>query len=57
MDRRTFLAAGLAAATPQAALGQSASKAKPKPEGVLVNDVHAQLSSALVWKVVKPDSL
>jgi FAD/FMN-containing dehydrogenase len=60
INRRTFLAAaGLAAAAPQAALGQSSSKAKPKPkpEGVLVNDVHAQLSSALVWKVVEPDSI
>ncbi|HXI37196.1 MAG TPA: FAD-dependent oxidoreductase, partial [Burkholderiales bacterium] len=57
LSRRSFLAASLAAATP-AAWAQSAAKAKPpKPEGVLVNDVHAQLSSAMVWKIVEPDSL
>src|SRR5205809_525308 len=56
IDRRTVLAASLAAAAPSA-WPQSASKAKPKPEGVVVNDVHAQLSSALVWKIVEPDSV
>jgi len=57
LSRRSFLAASLAAATPPAWAQSSAAKAKPKPEGVVVNDVHAQLSSALVWKIVEPDSI
>jgi FAD/FMN-containing dehydrogenase len=60
-SRRRFLgAASVAAAWPGAALAQpkpAPKSAKPKPEGVLVNDVHAQLSSALVFKILEPDTL
>jgi FAD/FMN-containing dehydrogenase len=47
---------GLAAASPAIAFGQTVPKAKPPP-GILVNDIHAQLSSARVFAVVQPDSL
>src|SRR5260221_2319273 len=73
ISRRKFLgAAGLAAAWPGAAWPQPNPKPKAKakadkkadkkgkgdkPEGFLVNDVHAQLSSTLVFKIVEPDSL
>ena len=72
ISRRKFLgAAGLATAWPHAAWSQAApSKGRgkadkkadkkgkgDKPEGFLVNDVHAQLSSTLVFKIVEPDSL
>jgi len=33
-----------------------AKKDKPPP-GILVNDVHSQLNSARVWRIVQPDSL
>ena len=73
ISRRKFLgAAGLAAAWPGAAWPQPNPKPKAKakadkkadkkgkgdkPEGFLVNDVHAQLSSTLVFKIVESDSL
>ncbi len=68
ISRRKFLgAAGVAAAWPGAALPQAKPKPKPKskadkskadkPEGFVVNDVHAQLSSTLVFKILEPDSL
>ena len=64
MKRRDFLQlAGLAAAWPQAGLSQvAAKKAKPPPGtkpplGILVNDVHAQLSSARVFAIAQPTDL
>jgi FAD/FMN-containing dehydrogenase len=60
--RDVVRAAGLAAAWPPLAFGQSskakaaAAKAKPPPT-ILVNDVHAQLSSARVFAVVQPTDL
>jgi FAD/FMN-containing dehydrogenase len=59
-SRRSFLGiAGLAAAWPEAAWPQEKAKPKPKPkpEGVLVNDVHSQLNTTRVFRVVEPDSL
>ncbi|MDQ5847688.1 MAG: FAD-dependent oxidoreductase, partial [Pseudomonadota bacterium] len=60
-SRRDILRlAGLAAVSPQAAWAQIQDKAKkPKPAAgtVLVNDVHAQLSSARVFKIEQPVSL
>jgi hypothetical protein len=53
--RRDFLTAA-ALAWPASALPQAAKKDKPPP-GILVNDVHSQLNSARVWRVVQPDSL
>jgi FAD binding domain len=60
ISRRKFLgAAGFAAAWPEAAWSQEKSKAKPKPkpEGVLVNDVHSQLNTTRVFRVMEPESL
>src|SRR5712691_8660644 len=55
VSRRKFLGfSGLAAAWPGAAFAQ---QAKPKPEGVLVNDVHAQLNSTRVYRIVEPQSI
>jgi len=55
VSRRKFLGfSGLAAAWPSAAFAQ---QAKPKPEGVLVNDVHAQLNSTRVYRIVEPQSI
>src|SRR5258708_19045210 len=57
VSRRKFLGfSGLAAAWPSAAFAQQA-KPKPKPEGVLVNDVHAQLNSTRVFRIVEPTSI
>src|SRR5437879_10717166 len=57
VGRRKFLGfSGLAAAWPSAAFAQQA-KPKPKPEGVLVNDVHAQLNSTRVYRIVEPESI
>ena len=56
INRRDFMRiAGLAALWPNAAaLAQPKAK---KVEGILVNDVHAQLSSSRVFKIVEPTSL
>ena len=62
-SRRDFLrAAGLAAALPAAARAQAPAPAakKPKPapgSGILVNDVHGQLSSARVFAIEQPADL
>jgi FAD/FMN-containing dehydrogenase len=37
-------------------LSQAARKEKPPP-GILVNDVHSQLNSARVWRIVTPENL
>ncbi|HEU4350306.1 MAG TPA: FAD-binding oxidoreductase [Burkholderiales bacterium] len=37
-------------------LPQAAKKDKPPP-GILVNDIHSQLNSSRVWRVVQPDTL
>ena len=56
-NRRQFLrAAALGAAWPTLAWGQPAAKGK-KPEGILVNDVHGQLSATRVNRIVQPDTL
>src|SRR3981189_3482749 len=57
-SRRNFLGiAGLAAAWPEAAWPQAKPRPpKPKPEGVLVNDVHSQLNTTRVFRVMEPDS-
>ena len=61
--RRFFRMAGLAAAPllPGSALAQAAAKARPKPgakpEGVVVNDVHSQLNSTRVFKIVEPTNV
>src|SRR3989442_4709612 len=61
VSRRKFLGfTGLAAAWPNAAWTQDEklkAKPKPKPEGVLVNDVHAQLNSTRVFRIVEPTSV
>jgi FAD/FMN-containing dehydrogenase len=57
LKRRTFLkAAGLTAAAPGVSLAQATKKDKPPP-GILVNDVHGQLSSARVFAINRVDSL
>jgi FAD/FMN-containing dehydrogenase len=58
-SRRNFLGiAGLAAAWPEAALPQAKAKPpKPKPEGVLVNDIHSQLNTTRVFRVMEPESI
>ena len=53
--RRDFLKAA-ALAWPASALPQAAKKDKPPP-GILVNDVHSQLNSTRVWRIVQPDTL
>src|SRR5258708_13008882 len=55
-DRREFLRlAALGAVWPASlAWGQKAAK---KPEGILVNDLHGQLSATLVNRIVQPDTL
>jgi FAD/FMN-containing dehydrogenase len=37
-------------------LPQAAKKDKPPP-GILVNDVHSQLNSSRVWRIVQPETL
>jgi len=61
LKRRDFLRSGVAAALlakgeafGQVALPKGAAK---KVEGILVNDVHSQLSSARVFKIVEPTSV
>ena len=57
MKRRAFLkAAALAAAAPTASLAQVTKKDKPPP-GILVNDVHGQLSSQRVFHIARVESL
>ena len=54
-DRREFLRRAAAGALwPTAAWAQKASK---KPEGILVNDVHGQLSATWVHRIVQPETL
>src|SRR5258706_7462114 len=55
-NRREFLRlAALGAVWPASlAWGQKAAK---KPEGILVNDLHGQLSATLVNRIVQPDTL
>src|SRR5678809_779089 len=56
LKRRDFLkAAGLAAAAPGVSLAQ-AKKDKPPP-GILVNDVHGQLSAQRVFAINRPESV
>jgi len=55
LNRRNFLKT-LALAWPASAWPQFAKKEKPPP-GILVNDVHSQLNSARVWRIVQPDTL
>src|SRR3989449_9304872 len=61
VSRRKFVGfTGLAAAWPNAAWTQDEkgkAKPKPKPEGVVVNDVHAQLNSTRVYRIVEPQSI
>src|SRR5258708_13858239 len=55
-NRREFLRlTALGAVWPASlAWGQKAAK---KPEGILVNDLHGQLSATLVNRIVQPDTL
>src|SRR5207249_4488653 len=54
-NRRAFLRLAAAGAMwPSLAWSQKAPK---KPEGILVNDVHGQLSATLVYRIVQPDTL
>ena len=55
INRREFLAALAAAGLPAVSAAQ-AKKDKPPP-GILVNDVHSQLNSARVYRIVQPDTL
>ena len=61
LKRRTFLkAAGVAAAAPQASfaqLAQAPKSASKAPPGILVNDVHGQLSSQRVFAINRVDNL
>ncbi|HJW32764.1 MAG TPA: FAD-binding oxidoreductase [Holophagaceae bacterium] len=53
ISRRTFLAAtGVAAGW-----SQETGKPRPKPEGVLVNDLHSQLNTTRVFRILTPDSV
>jgi FAD/FMN-containing dehydrogenase len=61
ISRRSFVAlAAAAAAWPRAvwsqAAGAAAKKAKPPP-GILVNDLHSQLNSTRVFRIVQPTTL
>jgi FAD/FMN-containing dehydrogenase len=59
-SRRDFVRlAALAAAWPHQAWSQDKAGKKPKPEPgtILVNDVHSQLNSARVWRIVAPQTL
>ena len=54
-NRRAFLRLAAAGAMwPSVAWSQKAAK---KPEGILVNDVHGQLSATWVYRIVQPDTL
>jgi FAD/FMN-containing dehydrogenase len=57
LSRRDFLGISLAGATwPETVFPQAARKEKPPP-GILVNDVHSQLNSARVFRIVQPENL
>jgi FAD/FMN-containing dehydrogenase len=57
VSRREFLGISLAGvAWPGTALPQAPQKGKPPP-GILVNDIHSQLNSTRVWRIVAPDTL
>jgi FAD/FMN-containing dehydrogenase len=54
-NRRAFLRLAAAGAMwPSVAWSQKAAK---KPEGILVNDVHGQLSATWVYRIVQPETL
>src|SRR5919201_5339163 len=54
-DRRAVLRLAAAGAMwPSVAWSQKATK---KPEGILVNDIHGQLSATWVYRIVQPDPL
>ncbi|HEY3400686.1 MAG TPA: FAD-binding oxidoreductase [Geothrix sp.] len=58
ISRRTFLAAaGVAAGWPGIGWSQEPGKPRPKPEGVLVNDIHSQLNTTRVFRIMEPDSV
>ena len=58
LSRRNFLGLSLAgAAWPGSALPQFPPKKDKPPPGILVNDVHSQLNSARVWRIVQPNNL
>lgn len=58
ISRRTFLAAaGVAVGWPGAGWSQDSGKPRPKPEGVLVNDLHSQLNTTRVFRILEPDSV
>jgi FAD/FMN-containing dehydrogenase len=46
----------IGAAWPASVLPQALKKDKPPP-GILVNDIHSQLNSSRVWRIVQPDTL
>jgi FAD/FMN-containing dehydrogenase len=54
-SRRDFLKLATLA-WPASAWSRVDKKAKPPP-GILVNDIHSQLNSARVWRIVAPDTL
>ena len=54
-NRRAFLRLAAAGAMlPSVAWSEKATK---RPEGILVNDVHGQLSATLVYRIAQPDTL
>src|SRR5437764_8801378 len=55
-NRRAFLRLAAAGAMWPAARAW-AQKAAKKPEGILVNDVHGQLSATWVYRIVQPETL
>lgn len=58
ISRRTFLAsAGFALGWPRVGWSQEPGKPRPKPEGVLVNDLHSQLNTTRVFRIMEPDSV
>jgi FAD/FMN-containing dehydrogenase len=57
LSRRDFLGISLVgAAWPGTAFAQAPQKGKPPP-GILVNDIHSQLNSTRVWRIVQPETL
>ena len=54
-SRRDFLKLA-SLAWPASAWSQVDKKGKPPP-GILVNDIHSQLNSTRVWRIVQPDTL
>ncbi len=58
VSRRTFLtAAGAAVGWPGGSWAQKQDRSRPKPEGVLVNDLHSQLNTTRVFRIMEPDSV